>query len=63
MGEKGASVMTGEQPTGLGVHSLVGGMAVTDHFGQDRSKSLINLEAEISNKILANQMYKKNSAP
>lgn len=27
--------MTGEQPTGLGVHSLVGGMAVTDHFGQD----------------------------
>lgn len=28
-------VVTGEEPTGLGVHSLVGGMAVTDHLGQD----------------------------
>lgn len=30
-----AAVVTGEQPMGLGDHSLVGGVAVTDHLGQD----------------------------
>lgn len=30
-----AAVVTGEQPTGPGDHSLVGGVAVTDHLGQD----------------------------
>lgn len=29
------AMVTGEQPTGLGDHSLVGGVAVTDHLSQD----------------------------